>query len=53
MLVEEQNGFKKGRSCLDHIFVLDAIFIMKFSKKQCLFGCFVDFSSAFDCTKEI
>ena len=43
ILVEEQNGFRKGRSCFDHIFVLDAIIDMKFSKKTMFIWMFCGF----------
>jgi hypothetical protein len=48
ILMEEQNGFRKGRSCLDHIFVLNSVIGMKLKEKASVFACFVDFSSAFD-----
>ena len=48
LLSENQAGFRKQYSTLDHIFSLNAIIeIMKHRKKK-LFCCFVDFSSAFD-----
>ena len=48
LLSENQAGFRKQYSTLDHIFSLTAIIeIMKQWKKK-LFCCFVDFSSAFD-----
>ena len=47
-LSENQAGFRKEYSTLDHIFSLNAIIeILKHRKKK-LFCCFVDFSSAFD-----
>ena len=48
LLVEEQNGFRQGRSCQDHVFVLSSIIDMKLYKKNAVYSCFVDFSSAFD-----
>ena len=50
ILVEEQNGFRKGRSCEDHIFVLSSL--IKSKKKQKIkvfFAAFIDMSKAFDC----
>ena len=51
LLVEEQNGFRQGRSCQDHIFVLYAILDEKIKNKKCVYSCFVDLSSAFDFLK--
>ena len=48
LLAEEQNGFRKGRSCEDHVFVLDSIIREKLLDKKHVYGCFVDFSFAFD-----
>ena len=48
LLSENQAGFRKQYSTLDHIFSLNAIIeILKHRNKK-LFCCFVDFSSAFD-----
>ena len=48
ILVEEQNGFRSRRSCLDHIFVLTAVIRLRIQEKKSTFCCFVDFSKAFD-----
>ena len=48
LLVEEQNGFRKGRSCLDHIFVLQSVITAKLKEKKSVYACFIDFSSAYD-----
>ena len=48
LLVEEQNGFRKRRSCQDHVFVLKNIIDIKLKEKKSIFACFVDFSSAYD-----
>ena len=48
LLVEEQNGFRKGRSCLDHIFVLHSVITAKLKEKKSVYACFIDFSSAYD-----
>ena len=62
VLVEEQNGFRKNRSCLDHIFVLSSVLRARICNKKHTYCCFVDFSKAFDflnrdlmlfCLKEI
>ena len=48
LLAEEQNGFRKERGCIDHLFTLCNIV----ESRRCLgkdtFACFVDFSKAFD-----
>ena len=51
LLAEEQNGFRKKRSCLDHLFVLCTI--IRNRKKQNLptYTCFIDLSRAFDSIK--
>ena len=44
LLVEEQNGFRKGRSCLDHIFVLHSVMMTaKLKEKKSVYACFIDF----------
>ena len=48
-LCEEQNGFRKARNCIDHIFVLSAILENRLGKKKETFACFVDARKAFDC----
>ena len=47
-LVEEQNGFRKGRSCLDHVFVLTSIITNKINCNRNIFAAFIDFQKAFD-----
>ena len=43
-----QNGFRKERSCLDHIYTLNNIVKNRKNKKQDTFACFVDYKKAFD-----
>ena len=45
---EEQNGFHKNRSCLDHIYSLTSIIRNQKNAKKPTFVCFVDFEKAFD-----
>jgi hypothetical protein len=45
---EFQAGFQKGRSTMDHVFVLNSIIQTQLIKKKCLYACFVDLSQAFD-----
>ncbi len=48
ILVEEQNGFRKMRSCLDHIFTLVSTIENRYKRRQSTFVCFVDMQKAFD-----
>ena len=48
ILSEEQNGFRPGRCCLDHIFTLSSIVENRMLGKQDTFACFIDFRKAFD-----
>ena len=47
-LEEEQNGFRKKRSCLDHIYSLHSIISNQLDKKENLYAAFIDFQKAFD-----
>ena len=47
-LSDEQNGFRKNRSCLDHLFSLTAIIRYRKLTGYPTYTCFVDFSKAFD-----
>ncbi len=46
--VDEQNGFRKGRSCQDHIFSLTSVIRNRQAQNQSTFTAFVDFQKAFD-----
>ena len=48
LLAEEQNGYRSHQSCEDHVFVLDSIIRLKLLDTKTAYGCFVEFSSAFD-----
>ena len=48
ILHDEQNGFRGGRSCVDHIFTLTSIIRNKLHSKQEIYACYVDFRKAFD-----
>jgi hypothetical protein len=48
LLVEEQNGFRKQRSCIDHLYSLHSIVNNRKVKRQSTFACFVDMKKAFD-----
>ena len=47
-LVDEQNGFRAGRSCNDHLFTLTSIIRNRLNSKISTFCAFVDFQKAFD-----
>ena len=51
ILCEEQNGFRAGRSCLEHIFSLTSIIECRKKMHKPTFACFVDFSKAYDNVK--
>ena len=48
LIVEEQNGFRENRSCLDHIFVLHDILRIRKQLNSHTFCAFIDFKKAFD-----
>ena len=48
LLVEEQNGFRVGRSCIDHIFVMCTVLRNRKLLGKETFLCFIDFKKAFD-----
>lgn len=48
LLCEEQNGFRKLRSCIDHIYTLYSILRRRKDEKLSTFLCFIDFAKAFD-----
>ncbi len=45
---EEQNGFRQGRSCEDHIFSLTSIIRNRMAVNSSTYCAFVDFEKAFD-----
>jgi hypothetical protein len=49
VVADEQNGFRKDRSCRDHIFVIDSIIRNKTDNGGSVFAAFIDFKKAFDC----
>ena len=48
ILVDEQNGFRASRSCIDHIFSLVTILRNRKSQGKSTFLSFIDFKKAFD-----
>ena len=48
ILVDEQNGFRASRSCIDHIFVLISILRNRKCQNLSTFLTFIDYKKAFD-----
>ena len=48
ILVDEQNGFRSSRSCIDHIFALVTVLRNRKSLGKSTFLSFIDFKKAFD-----
>ena len=48
VLVDEQNGFRKNRSCSEHIYALYTIINNRKLSRQSTFVSFIDFHKAFD-----
>jgi hypothetical protein len=51
VICEEQNGFRKDRSCIDHVFTLNSLIQHNIDIKQSVYAAFIDFQKAFDCIK--
>ena len=50
VIEDEQNGFRKSRSCSQHVFTLLSAVRNKIRNGTSVFCCFVDFRKAFDFT---
>ena len=48
MLSDEQNGFRKSRSCIDHLYMLTSIVRNRKCIGKSTYACFIDLSKAFD-----
>jgi hypothetical protein len=48
VLSESQNGYRRDRSCLDHLYTLTSMIQARKSKHQSTFVCYVDAHKAFD-----
>ena len=48
IIVDEQNGFRRNRSCLEHINALYTVINKRKHQKQSTYVCFVDAKKAFD-----
>ena len=53
LLSDTQNGFRAGRSCIDHIFSLVTILRNRKLENKQTFLCFVDFRRAFDSVNHV
>lgn len=47
-VVDEQNGFRRKRSCMEHIYTLYSVINKRKQQRQSTFVCFVDAKKAFD-----
>lgn len=48
LLAEEQNGFRKNRSCVDHLYTLTNVIKNRKIAKMSTYVCFIDMKKAFD-----
>ena len=48
LLVDEQNGFREGRSCQDHVCVLSSIIPNRDTQNLWTYAAYVDFEKAFE-----
>ncbi len=46
--VEEQNGFRKDRSCMEHLYSLTSLIRNRKNMKKSTYSCFIDMKKAFD-----
>lgn len=48
LLAEEQNGFRKGRACIDHVYTVTTVIRNRMKIGLPTFCCYIDFCKAFD-----
>ena len=48
LIVDEQNSFRSGRSCEEHIVTLTSLVRNQLSKSKLVFASFIDLDKAFD-----
>ena len=48
IFVDEQNGFRKNRSCEDHLFSLTSIIRNQINNRKPVYAAFIDLEKAFD-----
>ena len=49
MIIDNQNGFRKSRSCIDHLSSLTSIVESRMLQKRSTFVAYIDFRKAYDC----
>jgi hypothetical protein len=49
LIVDEQNGFRKKRSCEEHIFTLTSLIKKRINDNMSTFVALIDLEKAFDC----
>ena len=47
-LADEQNGFRKHRACIDHIYTVTTVIKGRIEEGKSTYACFIDFQKAFD-----
>ncbi len=47
LLVDEQNGFRKHRACIDHIYTGTSLMRSRIKEGKATLACFIDFHKAF------
>ncbi len=47
IFVDEQNGFRKNRACIDHVYMLTSIIRNRLAENKSMFACFIDMQKAF------
>jgi hypothetical protein len=48
ILADEQNGFRRNRGCMDHLYSLQSVINYQKSKKKSAYICYIDAKKAFD-----
>ncbi len=48
IFVDKQNGFRKNRACIDHVYTLTSIIRNRLAENKSMFTCFIDMQKAFD-----
>lgn len=48
ILADEQNGFRKERGCIEHLYALTSIITNRKIERKSTFACFIDAKKAFD-----
>ncbi len=48
IFVDEQNGYRKNRASIDHMYTLTSIIRNGLAENKSTFACFIDMQKAFD-----